>query len=276
MSWKERIKSIDLLLAGPPCQGHSNLNNSTRRKDSRNGLYLRVVRAVEILRPAAVIIENVPAVLLDKGRVVDRAVRWFSEIGYNISEGVVHIAHLAVPQLRKRHILVAVSKGRLDLSDLNGFAQPAPAVGEYLAGLEDEPETRTGLFYQPARLTKDNQRRIRYLFRHDLYNLPNSMRPECHKSGQHRYLSMYGRIHWDKPAQTLTSGFGSMGQGRYVHPRRKRLLTPHEAARLQGFPDFFEFAPVKWKESLKTIIANAVPPQLVAVLVTRLIQLGVL
>ena len=71
--WKRHSKIVDLIVAGPPCQGHSDLNNVTRRKDPRNRLYLRVVRAAEVLGPKVVIIENVPAVLLDKEDVVTRA-----------------------------------------------------------------------------------------------------------------------------------------------------------------------------------------------------------
>jgi DNA (cytosine-5)-methyltransferase 1 len=73
---------------------------------------------------------------------------------------------------------------------------------------------------------------------------------------------MYGRLWWDEPAQTITTGFSSMGQGRYVHPRRKRTLTPREAARLQFFPDFFDFAVVPERSAWHHMIGNAVPPKL--------------
>ena len=73
---------------------------------------------------------------------------------------------------------------------------------------------------------------------------------------------MYGRLRWDLPAQTITSGFGSIGQGRYMHPTQARALTPHEAARIQGFPDYFEFATVSKRADLATMIGNAVPPAL--------------
>jgi DNA (cytosine-5)-methyltransferase 1 len=70
---------------------------------------------------------------------------------------------------------------------------------------------------------------------------------------------MYGRLHWDRPAQTVTTGFGSMGQGRYVHPSRRRTITPHEAARLQTFPDWFDFGQSS-RGQLADMIGNAVPP----------------
>lgn len=274
--YRDLTNSADLIVAGPPCQGHSDLNNNTRRKDYRNRLYLHVVRAAEVLAPKAVIIENVPAVLLDTGKVVERASTWFRKNGYHISSCVMPLGRFAIPQLRKRHVLVAVSEGRFDLEELEDIDFHTPTVGEYVAGLEDEPETREGLSYHAATLTSANRKRIDYLFDRCVHDLPNSLRPSCHRDKKHKYPSMYGRIHWDRPAQTLTSGFGSMGQGRYVHPTRRRLLTPHEAARLQGFPDFFDFSAVRTISSLRKMIANAVPPQFTAVLVSRLIAKGFL
>ena len=73
---------------------------------------------------------------------------------------------------------------------------------------------------------------------------------------------MYGRLSWDSPSQTITSGYGSIGQGRFMHPEQARALTPHEAARLQGFPDYFRFDNVERRSDLATIIGNAVPPAL--------------
>jgi DNA (cytosine-5)-methyltransferase 1 len=70
---------------------------------------------------------------------------------------------------------------------------------------------------------------------------------------------MYGRLHWDRPAQTITSGYGSMGQGRYVHPRERRTLTPHEAARLQMIPDFFDFSDARSRGAWARMIGNAAP-----------------
>jgi DNA (cytosine-5)-methyltransferase 1 len=274
--WKRRTKSIDLIVAGPPCQGHSDLNNKTRRRDGRNRLYLRVVRAAEVLGPKVVIIENVPTVLLDRQRVVRQASQLLRSKGYYVSSLVVNLGRFSLPQLRKRHFLVAVCSGTFNLEELDDLDVRTPTAGQYLDGLEDEPGMRMGLPYRSATVTEANRKRIEYLFRHGIHDLPDEMRPSCHRDKPHKYVSMYGRIYWDKPAQTITSGFGSMGQGRYVHPRRKRLLTPHEAARLQGIPDFFDFSRSAAVSSLREMIANAVPPQFTAVLVSRLITRGLL
>lgn len=276
--WRGRVGELDLLVAGPPCQGHSDLNNSSRRNDPRNRLYLTAIRAVEVLRPKLAIIENVPAVVHDRHRVVQQAREALARIGeYQISDEVVLMSQLGVPQQRRRHVLVASRCGEFDITSV---LRPSSGVlanaGTFLDGLEDEPSTKVEPFYQPSRMNAENERRVRYLFEKDVHNLPDRLRPACHRDKNHSYVSMYGRMYWDKPAQTITSGFGSMGQGRFVHPTRPRMLTPHEAARLQGFPDYYDFSSASGVTALREMIGNAVPPQLTAVLVSHAIRLGLL
>ena len=102
---------------------------------------------------------------------------------------------------------------------------------------------------------------MQFLLDRNRYDLPNELRPRCQQDA-HKYASMYGRLRWNLPAQTLTSGYGSIGQGRYMHPDQPRALTAHEAARIQGFPDYFDFSACSTRSALATMIGNAVPPQL--------------
>ena len=102
------IGAVDLLLAGPPCQGHSDLNNHTRRSDPRNALYLRAPRAAEVLSPTFVVIENVPTVQHDKGDVVARSTAALEAVGYTVASKVLDLVRFGVPQRRRRHILLAV------------------------------------------------------------------------------------------------------------------------------------------------------------------------
>ena len=274
--WSREAGEVDLLVAGPPCQGHSDLNNSTRRDDPRNQLYLRVVRACQVLQPRVVVIENVPAVLRDRRKVVEVAKACLHRGDYHVSDGYVQFGSFGVPQSRKRHILIAVAGGSFDLSHVEAALPSPPTVASYLAGLEREPDQKSEIFYRPTQVTETNQERIDYLFDHDLHDLPDRMRQFCQREKEHAYVSMYGRMHGNKPAQTLTSGFGSMGQGRYVHPTERRLLTPHEAARIQGLPDFFDFSAVRAISALREMIANAVPPQFTAALISQMFRNGVL
>lgn len=267
----------DVLLAGPPCQGHSDLNNSTRRSDPRNAHYLTTVRAIEVLRPTASIIENVPTVVHDRGKVIPKSRDHLESIGYTVHECVVRFCEFGLPQLRKRHVLIACDGASPvwdELRPING--RVVPTIGTFLSGLEDEPDILDGVFFRSSNMTDENVSRVKWLFDNDKYDLPNRLRPKCHRDKDHSYVSMYGRLRWDRPAQTITTGFGSMGQGRFVHPTRRRTITPHEAARLQGFPDFFDFSGVENISALREMIGNAVPPQLTQHLITRLLDAGVL
>lgn len=269
----EQIGKLDLLLAGPPCQGHSDLNNHTRRSDHRNSLYLRAVRFAELTRPKAIVIENVPPVVHDKTEVVSAGEQHLRRLGYETHTLVLAATQLGIPQTRRRHLLVGVKDRPGALANLQlPEAYPLPTLRDYIADLEDEPASKQGLFYTPSDMSTRNRERVAYLFEHGLYDLPNLQRPKCHR-GAHSYVSMYGRLSWDKPAQTITSGFGSMGQGRYVHPSRPRVITPHEAARLQGIPDFFDWSGVEKRTSLHRLIGNAVPPRLGGWVVQQLIEL---
>ncbi len=267
-----RVGKVDVLVAGPPCQGHSDLNNHTRRHDPRNRLYLQVARAVELLRPEVVLVENVGPVIHDRANVVDRSVKMLKSIGYSVETRVIQALRLGLPQRRKRHILLAVRGAGFDVAAaFPADSRKAVAVSDYLADIQDESDGRTEMFYTPSRMTPRNRKRVAHLFRRDAHDLPNVHRPPCHRNG-HSYISMYGRLHWDQPAQTITTGFGSMGQGRFVHPTRQRVITPHEAARIQGFPDFFDFSAATTRRSLQDLIGNAVPPPIGALLVTRLLE----
>ncbi len=113
-------------------------------------------------------------------------------------------------------------------------------------------------FCSAAKLSEENLRRIDWLFDNDLHDLPDEHRPDCHRLKDHGYRSVYGRMHADMPAPTITTNFATPGCGRFIHPTRRRTLTCHEAARLQGFPDWFDFAGPA-RSSLQRMIGNAVP-----------------
>lgn len=265
---KKEVGAIDLLLGGPPCQGHSNLNNHTRRRDPKNALYLRMLRAVEVLEPRAVIIENVPDVRHATNHVVSRSINKLRALGYEVADPVVSAAHLGVPQLRTRHALVAAKDVEaLSATQLEIRSKSRPRSLRWAIGdLEDEQSSE--LFLSSSKLSEENERRARYLLDNDEFDLPNRLRPECHRDKpNHRYKSMYGRLRWNQPAQTITTGFGSPGQGRYLHPSKLRTLTPHEAARIQFFPDWFDFSSAKHRRVLADCIGNAVPPKLAFALV---------
>lgn len=254
----EMVGKVDVLIGGPPCQGNSDLNNHTRRNDPRNLLYLRMIRCAEIVSPQYLIIENVPGVQHDTHNVVDIAKSELNKLGYSVDSGVITMSDIGVPQKRKRFFLIAAKGKEISLQKAieTHHVNIEKSVGWALDDLLDV--NNDTVFDTPANSSATNKKRIDFLFDNDIYDLPNSERPDCHRLKKHSYTSVYGRMHWDIPSQTITGGFGSNGQGRFVHPKRRRTITPHEAARLQFFPDYFIFDGVKRRE-LQQIIGNAVP-----------------
>lgn len=250
----------DLLIAGPPCQGHSNLNNHTRRDDPRNDLLFCTVAIGVALEARAMVIENVAAIERAKGDPLEIVRELLLGSGYEVDGSVVGADYLGWPQTRRRYFLTAI---RSDCrgNDITELPNRAPqdvmwAIGD-LARMQDREE----VFDEPPQQKEENRARIEWLFDNDEHNLPNSERPDCHKNGT-TYGAVYGRMHGNRPAPTITTGIGTPGQGRFIHPTERRLITPHEAARIQGFPDsyrFFKRGDVPKRKNLAKWIGDAVP-----------------
>lgn len=264
----------DIIVAGPPCQGNSDLNNKSRRDDPRNLLYTIPVAFALNTNAKLLIVENVPTVIHSSNGVVNTALGAMEQHGYAVVEYVADARNFGIPQARKRHFLIASkihSKAAL-LHQLSALGNEDKNISllPFIADLEDEAEDPSNILTRRTRLSAANVSRINYLFSENVFDLPNSLRPPCHRDKAHSYVSMYGRMHSASSAQTITGGFGSMGQGRFVHPTRRRMITPHEAARIQGFPDYFSFKEAGGCTALRQIIGNAVPPPIAAALISKL------
>jgi DNA (cytosine-5)-methyltransferase 1 len=269
-SLKRRIGVVDLVVGGPPCQGNSDLNNHTRRRDPKNALYLRMARFAEVFEPANIIIENVRGVLHDENNVLEVAQEALERLGYTVEVIVLHGEDLGVPQRRRRVFLLASEKKlpplRRELPLYRRATRTFAWACADLATVKSHPVLdSTG---QPS---PTSMRRIDYLFDNHQYDLPNSERPTCHRDKEHSYNSVYGRMKWTEAAPTITTGFGSMGQGRLVHPKQRRTITPHEAARLQFIPDFFTFGDSN-RAAIAEMIGNAVPPKMSYVAALHLLR----
>ena len=266
----DRMKSlaggVDLFVAGPPCEGNSNLNNRTRRVDARNHLYLDAAVAGIALDAKVIVIENVPMVMRAHQDVVARSLKLLRAAGYRSSgnEFVLTASDFGTPQDRRRHFLVAAKSPRSwDASDFDPLKIPAPTTLNVLRALRNVNRLTT--FDQPSQLSQDNAKRVRFLIDHDQYDLPDDERPDCHRLKEHSYPSIYGRLRPDEPAPTITTGFLSPGRGRFTHPLEARSLTPHEGARLQGFGEDFDWLQarnVMTRGDYANMIGAAVPPQL--------------
>lgn len=251
---------VDLLIAGPPCQGHSNLNNHTRRDDPRNDLFICTVAVAVALKAKVVIIENVRTVTASHGDVVGMARELFEASGYSVREEFVKADRLGWPQTRERYFMTAV-RGDVECRPMPEIEErEAKSVMWAIGDLLDLKAASEPFDTAPVP-TDENRKRIDWLFDNQEYNLANTERPDCHKDGT-TYTAVYGRMRGDRPAPTITTGIGTPGQGRFIHPSRRRLVTPHEAARIQGFPDWYGFTAegeVGKRKDLAKWIGDAVP-----------------
>jgi DNA (cytosine-5)-methyltransferase 1 len=257
---RDQVGRVDLLVGGPPCQGHSDLNNFTRRRDPKNQLMQFMARAAVVFRPHTIIVENVVGSLSDSEGVVHSVESTFRELGYKVNVGILDFAALGVPQRRRRMIMIASKDADTGIKEIQSKYSLAERTIDW--AIKDIANSARELLIDKVAVPQPQTRkRIDYLFDNKLYELPNQQRPPCHRDKQHAYDTVYGRLRWDRPAQTITSGFYCMCMGRYVHPEQRRTLTAHEAARLQFFPDFFDFSQAGSRTKLAEIIGNAVPPK---------------
>lgn len=260
-----------LVVGGPPCQGFS-VQRRGERDDPRNALVKTFVDTVLRIRPRFFVIENVEGLLSKHGREFQTYVQEKSgRAGYHCHTMKLNAADYGVPQIRRRVLIVGerADEGRLY------FTFPAPrylpteyrtvrmAIGSLPSPPSDgSPHPSIWNHYREAKLSAKNLERLTYIpeggGREDL---PRRLALPCHtKNKKHRHLDVYGRLAWDSPAVTITARFDSFTRGRFGHPVENRTITLREGARLQSFPDDFQF--IGNREQVARQIGNAVPPLL--------------
>lgn len=257
------LENIDVVIGGPPCQGFS-VQRRGDDNDPRNQLVLEYVRLLKEIRPRFFIMENVSGILSQRGKpFVDALVTNMTEAGYVLQQKKLTASDYGVPQNRKRVIIV----GELTNGSPGTFSYPKPlekakkTVREAIADLmyKDESEIPN---HKADKLSDINLKRIQSITEgQGRDSLPEELQLDCHKKHKgHRHLDTYGRMAWDQPSPTITARFDSFSRGRFGHPVLDRTITLREGARLQTFPDDFEF--VGTKVEVARQIGNAVPPVL--------------
>ncbi|MFU1795417.1 DNA cytosine methyltransferase [Paenibacillus azoreducens] len=253
-------KELDLLTVCAPCQPFSSQNRN-RENDQRATLILESIRFIKVLLPKVVFFENVPG-LVDSSVFSELQKLLFSE-GYSAIEPVViDAADYGVPQRRPRFIYLATRMPKQ-------LVVPKPttsgknritvrkAIGDLpkLNSGEKDPNDRlhSARKHRPIALE-----RLKYIPKDggSRSSLPDNLQLECHKS-HNGHKDVYGRMAWDSVAPTLTTGCTNITRGRFAHPNENRGITVREAARLQTFPDDYEF--YGNLEQIATQIGNAVP-----------------
>jgi DNA (cytosine-5)-methyltransferase 1 len=258
--WKGEL---DLLAGCPPCQGFSTvrtLNGGRRIEDERNDLIYEFLRFVEGLRPKTVMMENVPGLAVDKR--MEALMEQLTELGYSGEFRILDAADYGVPQRRRRVIVLAGRFGPVDFASPEGTRLTVrnaignlPAAGMSSDSLHDMPEKRAPRVVEfIGRIPKDGGSRLQ---------LGEDAQLSCHKKCN-GFKDIYGRMAWDQPAPTITSGCVNPSKGRFLHPEEDRSITLREAALLQGFPVDYRISLRRGKFPAAALIGNALPPAFVA------------
>lgn len=255
---------LDLLAGCPPCQGFSTLttlNGSLTVDDPRNALIDDYVRFVRVTRPKALLMENVPGLLRDPRMA--RALDTLERLGYSVkaSTRIVDAADYAVPQHRRRMVLMSVH-GR-DISYPSPTAERV-TVRQAFASLSAAGSSGDPLHDHGERRSPEILMLIKMIPADggSRSSLGDDMQLPCHQKSD-GFHDIYGRISWNRPAPTITSGCTNPSRGRFLHPQENRAITLREAAVLQGFPPDYEFKLTRGKEAVAAMIGNALPPPFV-------------
>lgn len=287
-------KEIDVIIGGPPCQSYSFVGR--RRYDDKAQMYKEYLKMLSIIQPKMFVFENVKGILSMKKDdgilVIDDIKNKFSEIegkyGYEIKYQILNASDFGVPQNRERVFIIGVRK------DLNiNFTFPFPPRGlkkvTLKEAISDLPEidynscvsrytVRRPTKYQSLMKQGSSSLTLHSTVRHseklevvmrnircgegkDDFNalIDQGLIDEKYRltSGYH---NTYGRLEPNKPCTTITNNFTSPSCLRCIHYSQNRPLTIREGARIQSFPDTFEFC--GGDGDIKKQIGNAVPPLL--------------
>lgn len=262
-----------VVTAGVPCQGFSLSNRKRHAEDKRNFLFKEFIRVATELKPAAVVLENVSGLVSTKNGEFKRAIAAaIEELGYDVHFALLNAADYGVPQLRKRVFFVGVPRGSRWLFPVAEFGTPSrPYRTVSQAILGDLPELAAGEMSTEYASSPTNE--FQALMRSGLGPLHNHVAPSHPQEtidriaatppGQPMYASFKQRIrlHPDAPSPTQICG-GIRPQFQFGHPTQARGMTIRERARIQSFPDSYNFHGGITQGRVQT--GNAVPPLLAA------------
>ncbi len=270
----------DVVLGGPPCQGFSSLGKQDVT-DERNALWQQYVDAVNALRPEFFVLENVREFLKsEQFEGLTTACGAGHELeDYEIEPFMLDSSLYGAPQRRRRAIVIGRRRGSPPLGE-PPRCESRPNVRDAFVGLAPEVRKRDLLDKRtdfrgqrvPGPFTGEELHVTRFFTQLSLnryrsippggnrFDIPYHLLAPCWRRHRTGSGDVMGRLFWDKPSVTIRTEFYKPEKGRYLHPTEDRPITHLEAARLQGFPDDYEWFGSKY--SIARQIGNAVPLQL--------------
>lgn len=260
-------EEVSLVYGGPPCQSFSVFGQRKGMDDPRGTLlwdYLRVIREIQ---PACFVFENVAGLLtIDDGKVFESFKKELALDGdgqevYKVAHYLLDTASYGVPEYRSRVIIYGSKKGIIPCpvkthaicaEELEKGLLPAVPVKEALRGLPEPPADNI-----PNHIGRVHGETVIERYR-------------ALKFGERDSKTRINRLNPDKPSFTIVVGSDKGGGKGHVHPYSPREVTPRESARIQTFPDFWEFSGTS-RHPIRQV-GNAVPPVFAAVIGANLLR----
>ena len=281
---------LTCLVGGPPCQAFSVYNHQRGMHDARASLFHEYLRMVEGLQPEWVVMENVTGMLsAGDGEAARIILSSLQALGYNVEWRTLKAEEYGVPQERRRVVFLGNRVGA-------PIVWPQPTHGDGLTpyvtvwdAIGDLPRLENGEVpngpikyrtapssayqqqlrgnavrvanHQASKLAPINQERMQHIPEGGSWrDIPHELLPAGMKKARRcDHTKRYGRLRKDGLSSTVLTKC-DIHWGAYIHPDQNRSLTVREAARLQSFPDWFEFAGPRTEQYIQ--VGNAVPPLL--------------
>ncbi len=278
---------LTVLVGGPPCQAYSVYNHQRGMHDERSQLFRQYLRIVKDLHPEWIVMENVAGIFsIAGGEAVHAIETELRALGYNVKYQIMRAEQYGVPQERRRVVfignrigapirhpapthgpglesLVTIADAISDLPALENGEDPGvqkyltPPKGKYQKAMRGNAVEVT--CHVAPRLGKVNIERLAHIPPGGSWrDIPFDLLPAGMKRAKRSdHTKRYGRMTWDSQACTILTKC-DIHWGAYLHPDQDRAITVREAARLQSFPDSFEFIGSKTEQYVQ--VGNAVPP----------------
>lgn len=257
-----KVGELDLLGGCPPCQGFSTLrtyNGGRRVRDKQNDLIFEFQRLILGLKPKRVMMENVPG-LYDDNRFNEFKAA-LEDAEYTVKAMVLDAADYGVPQRRRRLVLLASKSPSVYFARR---ARRRRTVKDAIGKLRKVHDGQDPLHELPENRKKRIQDLIAAIPKNggSRSSLPKRLQLKCHKRSN-GFKDVYGRMAWNKPAPTITTGCFNPSKGRFLHPTENRAITMREASLLQSFPPNYIFPVDMGKVRVAAMIGNALPPEFI-------------
>lgn len=286
-----RRGELDCLVGGPPCQAFSVYNHQRGMHDERSQLFREYLRLVEGLHPRWVVMENVTGITsAGGGEAVHAIINGLNRLGYHVEYKTLKAENYGVPQERRRVVFIGNRVGLPIVwprkthgtsPGLAAFTTIRDAIGDLPVLMNGEDRGDLPYRHQARgpyqillrgnstivknhsapRLGPVNVERLKFIPQGGSWrDIPFELLPAGMKKAKRSdHTKRYGRMMWNGLSCTVLTKC-DIHWGAYIHPDQDRAISVREAARIQSFPDWFEFEGSRTDQYVQ--VGNAVPPLL--------------